>query len=64
MVETGALTVDQGRRVSGARETIARELAGLGCTSEGLYTLLVSSPVDARIEPLSVALIGAACFAE
>jgi hypothetical protein len=64
MVEARTLTADQGRLVSGARKTIARELGFLGCTSEGLYMLLVSSPVDARIEPLAVALIGAACLAE
>jgi hypothetical protein len=60
MVEVGALGEAEARVVADERARVARALDAAGCTCEGLFALLVSTPVDVRIEPLARAVASAA----
>jgi hypothetical protein len=63
MVEVGALGEAEARGVTDEHKRVARALDAAGCTNEGLFALLVSTPVDVRIEPLARAVTEAAAKA-
>jgi hypothetical protein len=60
MLDVGALTEADARSVTDHCAPVALVMDDAGCTNEGLFALLVSVPVDGRIEPLAYAF-RAAC---
>ncbi len=56
MRERGMLTDAEARRIVEHSTDVARGLTTAGCTSTGIFDLLVSSPLDLRMEPLAHAM--------